>query len=129
MNDSLRAAGLGLAQGGHWPPSPSWPQGGKVWPWPLGLPVSKKMPFCLDLPHFWKGGVLQELLHREYQTDETLSEQRLPPRSEPPSPAAAWAICRSTCQEQNANPHRRRRARASEPSRCVYNPDVFSAEA
>lgn len=44
--------------------------------------------------------------------DEGLPEQQLSsPQPQFPSPAAAWAICRSTCQEQNANPHRRRCAR------------------
>lgn len=70
-------------------------------------------------PCLWKWGVMQEWLHREYETDKSLSEQPLFPQPEPPSPAAAGAICRSTCQEQNANPHRRRCTRASVPASCV----------
>lgn len=58
-------------------------------------------------------------LRRENQTQEKVSEQRFFPQPEPLSPAAAGAICRSTCQEQNANPHRRRCAGALAPASCV----------
>lgn len=61
VNDSSRAPGLRHAGGGHWPPSPFWPQGGKVQPWLPGLPVSKRhslpvQPYQLCV---WKWGVMR----------------------------------------------------------------------
>lgn len=96
--------------GGHWPSSHSWPQGGKVRPWPPGLPVSIRRPFLSA-----RGSRVCSpgWLRWERRTNEIHSELLLSPQPEPPSPAAAWAICRSTYQEQNANPHLRRCTAAS----------------
>lgn len=99
------------SEGGHWPRNLYRPLGAKVQPWPPGLPVSERQSLAVRPDERSGNGC-----------DAGVSPQRgsqRSPLSQSLSPAAAWPICRSTCQEQNANPHRRRRTRAPAPASCV----------